>query len=476
MRTARHLNKTNRHQTEPAKCTLQEVEGTGYMLTTKTFKKKEQPQVIPPPQLPPQSEYLADEYVHNLQQQLYFLDAEIRFVQDRAGVEPNSDGPSVDAAIRRLRRAIAMYEEETNKKIKDLQEKTKQLINDQGDVDEAAAVDGLSQADHFEIDELQKQEIAFIEEVSPINLHHLQVKYYDNMGEFNGQQQDALTHEIEEQKAIRDQQEGDISNVRVNLVEDRDQRKALLQQIRNAYQSKYNALEQKDILEILAEEPDIPAPNMSLDNIKSRNAKLEMEIVSLEAAKKDAINGLGDLLEKNAKLVAEFNVLKAKAERGRSIKNNMEKKFNNDINTKKDENKKQKDLIEQLRKKKREIKAEIQQSAEECNKQFGVLNNLEAQCNLLKNLISFKKNQIEDIEKENSGTTKDIENIRVNIEDVRKNLDQLTHTIGEAEEKMKALETQVEANSKDPRCNKLNLPKELAALLENLTAVKKQIE
>ena len=146
------------------------------------------------------------------------------------------------------------------------------------------------------------------------------------------------------------------------------------------------------------------------------------------------------------------------------------------LNKAKKENDDLKALIEQLRQKKRDIKAKIKESAEECNKQFNILNNIEAESGLLKGTIEFKKSQIDEVEKLNSITSKEIADISKNIEDVRLNLDQLATTIGEAEEKMKQIESQVESNSKDPRCSKLNLPKELAALLDNLTAVKQQIQ
>ena len=57
---------------------------------------------------------------------------------------------------------------------------------------------------------------------------------------------------------------------------------------------------------------------------------------------------------------------------------------------------------------------------------------------------------------------------------VRKKIYSLLSSLS-AEEKMKQLESQVESNSKDPRCCKLNIPKELSSLLDNLTAVKQQI-
>lgn len=475
MRTTRTKTRTGKRAGEPAKCTLQEVEGTGFVLTTKTLKKTPPPKEIPPQQNPPQGEYLADEYVHNLQQQLYFLDAEIRFVKDRAGVEPNQDGPSVDSAIRRLRRAIAMYEEETNKKIKDIQKQTQELIAESDEVDEAGAVDVLAQANKFEMDELQKHEIAFVESASPINLRQVQVEHAKVMEEYNNQQQQVLNQAVDEQKAIREQQESDISNTQVAIVEIRDQRKALIQQIKNAYESKYNALEQKDILQIIEEEPDVKQPNLGIDTIKSRNAKLQMEISSIRQMKQETEQQISDLLLKNAKLQGELNILRAKAERGRGIKSKMEKNYNNDLAKKKKENADQKAIIEQLRQKKRDIKAKIKESAEECNKQFSVLNDIEAECELLKGAIEFKKSQIGEVEKLNETTMNEISEININIEDVRKNLDQLATTISEAEEKMKQLESEVESNSKDPRCCKLNPPKELASLLENLTAVKQQI-
>ena len=474
MRTAK-ARKSARRPGEPAKCTLQELDD-GYILTTKQLKKTSPKKPVPPPQNPPQGEYLADEYVHNLQQQLYFLDAEIRFVKDRAGVEPNQDGPSIDASIRRLRRAIAMYEEETNKKIAQIQKETKQLNKEENEVDEAAAVDNLTQANKFEQDELQKHEIAYVESASPINLRQVQFDHSKVMTEFNNQQQQVLDQSVQEQKALRDQQESDISNTQVAIIEIRDQRKALIQQIKDAYAQKYKAMEDKDLMQILEEEPDYKMPNVPADNFKSRNAKVQMEIQSIKQSKKEVKQQIAELLMKNAKLQGDLNILKAKAERGRAIKKKMEKNFNDALDKAKKENDDQKALIEQLRQKKRDIKAKIKESAEECNKQFNILNNIEAESGLLKGTIEFKKSQIDEIEKQNEITTKEIADISNNIEDVRLNLDQLATTIGEAEEKMKQLESRVESNSKDPRCSKLNLPKELEALLDNLTAVKQQIQ
>lgn len=458
----------------PPNVTVHELEEKQYILTARPPVKLNTQEVVLPPQNPPQGEYLADEYVRNLQQQLYFLNAELRFLQDRSGTT-NADGPGIDASIRRLRKAMAQYEEETNKKIAKITDDISERRVDISNVNETAALDVLADANVRERDELQTNEIAFVESAALNMLNQVKLKHSDANKDFLAAQRQALEDIVETQKSEREQFESDLSKAVESIVNLKDQRKAYYNDIENLIRNKFKSAESKDILIIVSSEPEIPQPNVSISTLKSKNAKIEVELRSVKESRKEAKKQLKDLLEKNAKLYSEFNILEAKAKRGRSIKDTMINKFTQPLQKQTDESNAVLEELESLRNQKRDLINKIKDSTEECTNLFNKYNELLSESEQIKSVIAFKQSEVDLTNSENEGTMNEINGISSNIVDVRKDLDDLTNKIAEADEKLKKLQTLVARNAEDPRSQMLNLPKELQALLDNLTSVKKQI-
>jgi len=471
---SRQQSDTKKKPNATSKCTLQEVEGKGLILTTKEPKKTINQPAIPPPQNPPQGEFLADEYVHNLQQQMYFLDAELRFLRDRTGVN-EQDVPSVDSAIRRLRRAIAMHEEETNKKIESIEMNIEKMRIQSNEIDENAALNDLDRADEYERLELANQESAFVETTSPIRTKQILKEHIDNLDQFHHSQKDVLSKYVQQQEATREQQEKESHSTAEKIVLVGDQRKLLLNKLKQSYENRRKYQEDRDILQILGKEEVIQAPNMSISTIHSQNAKVKLELVAIQKSQEETRKQIADLLMKNNQLVSEINIIRSKVERGKSIKEEMEKKFEASLAKKRKKNMENKAKIEELRKQKKEVKNKIIEVSTNCNKGFSEINNIYSEIQVLNETIDFKKKQKSELESQQDGAKQEIELITSEISALRNEIDQIATEIAEADEERKKLETLVEINKSDPKCSVLSPPAELTSLLRNLNAVKDAI-
>ena len=460
--------------TDTSKCTLQEIQGKGLCLTTIEPKKSPRVKTVPPPQNPPQGEYLADEYINNLQQQLYFLDAELRFLKDRTGID-QKDVPSVDSAIRRLRRAMAMYEEETLKKINEIKNQTEIKKKEIEELNENEYLNKLEKSNNEEYLKLQDLESDFIDNISTKFLHKNQINFYDNFTNFLDLEKNKFLNYINQQNLNRDEIEKDSLIIKEKIIKTSDQRKLLLNQLKQSIESKRKKQEEKDILQIIGNEPELPSPNITLNAINSKNAKIKLDIQSLKKNKKEIKEQIFELLKKNSILNSEINIIKVKVERNKKIKEQMELKFEKSLNKKIIKNKKQLNQIEEIRKEKKEIKKKIIESSEKCNEFILKVNKLYSEIEYINDNINFQNQQKQIIIKNNENLKNEINLIKNNINNIRNNIDIITNKIAESNEIKSKLKKLIEINQNDPRYNKINTPNELNSLLNNLNAVKNQI-
>jgi hypothetical protein len=239
---------------------------------------------MPTVQTPPQGELLATEYVHNLQQQLYFLNAELRFLHDRSGIDSGPDGLSVDASIRRLRRACAMHEEETNKRIQELERQIAELTQAIQAVDENRAVEVLSLADSREREGLANLENAFVEMAGEILVRQIDQDNSEIDAAFRDSHKALMLEDLDERTQHLANEQGEVRGIEERLKELRTLRKQLLGQCKQSIKNRQYYEEEAYVLTLVANEPDRTADNPPKTAILAKNAKIEMDLKAALAA------------------------------------------------------------------------------------------------------------------------------------------------------------------------------------------------
>lgn len=440
-------------------------------VSTKKPKKPQVQHTEPPIVDPPQAKMLAQEYVHNLEQQIYFLDAEIRFLRDRSGTDDRPDDTSVDAAIRRLRRAIAMHEEETNRKIETLQGDIQKRRIDTENIDLSIATDKLENANVQEMEKDNTLKETYIETARKIHMNQLVHSHYNNVANFIEVTKDSLLQTLEESKARRTQQEEDLKQIENKLEELRDGRKSTMAKFYESIHNKRMSEEVSDLLTIIGNEEEKPPPNLPLTQIKSKNAKIEREIEAAIASQNEIQEQIDQLMEKNVRLKAELNQITAKVERAQAIKSKMEKQFGPKLLETKSTNEKQVNEIANLKKTRKEVKAKLAESNGLISLYSQQINQLKNEQALLQNVTYFKREQKAKIIELNETTQEEIQSLEEDIKLMQMQLDELSNMVANSAEKQKKAETLVRINLQDERCQMEKLPPELAQLYESLTAV-----
>lgn len=454
------------------KCTLRGDARTGLRLSTRDDPKPKQEIVIPPPQAPPQAKALVSEYVDSLEKQLYMVNAELRFAKDRAGVDLPADTMSVDSAIRRLRMACAMHEEETLKKISALQNETQQIAQKTQEINQQRALEILEIADEREMDEMKSLEEAFVEFSSDINKQILQKAHYDTAKDFFDGQQNSIKQGYDSLKAQNAQEDADYKTITTNIYNLKHTEKNLLSDINESIRAKRLQEEKLDFLNIDGKKPKKGPPNMPIAQLNAKNAKLEYEVKATLDDRAEMERQVDILLEKNVQLKAEFNEVKARLEEARRIRGESDKMFTAKYNITKQTNDQQRIDLANIKKMKKEMKAEIENLMQNYSKQISEVNNMQNQQQMLNEVIHYKKGEIEKLAEENEQSKVELNTIIDTITELRKELDDTAHQIAKASEKLRNAQVISEINAKDKRCSLEDVPPELSNLLETLVAVK----
>lgn len=441
-------------------------------VSTKKTKRQIEPPEQPEIMNPPQADMLAKEYVHNLEQQLYFLEAEIRFLHDRSGVdEKNLDETSVDAAIRRLRRAIAMHEEETNKKLEKLTNEIKEQEEEIENIDENIGEERLQIADEKEKENVNTLCETFVDDARKIIMKQIVHDHYDNVADFLEKTKDNLLRSAEEYKARRATAEEDLRQINKRLDDIRAARKTIIIKVNESVRNKRQFEEEAEILNILEHEEEQPPPNTPVTAINAQNAKVEKDLEAAKATRDEIKEQIEQLLEKNVKLKAEYNIVTAKVERARAIKGQMEKQFAGKLSEAKKDNEKRKVELANIKKARKQVKEQIEAQRAQIEANIALTNKYMQEKVLLVDVVNFKREQISKIDAENETTAGIIQVLKEETEQMQLSIDELAKMLTEASEKHKHIETLVNINKQDERCQLDKLPPELTQLYESLTAV-----
>jgi hypothetical protein len=441
-------------------------------------KKPVQPQPAPiqlPVQNPPQGEMLATEYIHNLQQQLYFLNAELRFLHDRSGVDQGPDGLSVDASIRRLRRACATHEEETNKRIQEYEKHIAELNQQIQEIDEARAIEELNLADTREREGLEQLENAFIEVASEVSFRQLRSDFNESVERFSDDQQASLTNKLESQKAHLAAQREELSAVQDRVLNLKKSRKQILVQLRDSIRNRHLQEEEADYLNVVASEPDRPPENPSLAAIQAKNAKTEMDLKATLATRNEAEHQVDTLLEKNVRLKASLNIANRDLESVRFYRDSMGQTYRDRYNLAKKASEEQLTELGALKRSRTDMKQEISALSQAFQEAVERINHCQSEREYRQAQINFHVKQQNELNELNEATKRELHALSDQIRERREMLDDIVRETATAAEEERRIQVLVEINSKDPKCHLKDPPAGLSQLLESLTVVRTAI-
>jgi chromosome segregation ATPase len=426
-------------------------------------------------QTPPQGEVLATEYVHNLQQQLYFLNAELRFLHDRSGVDSGPDGLSVDASIRRLRRACAMHEEETNKRIQELERQIGELTQATQAVDESRALEVLALADGREREGLSNLENAFVEMAGEVLVRQIEQDKFAIGESFRASHKAAMLDSLDERsKHIADEQQ-EVRGIEGQLEELRKVRKRLLGQCKESIKNRRYCEEEADVLTIVANEPERALDNPAKATLLAKNAKIEMDLKAALAARNEVEHHVDLLLEKNVRLKAQLNIANRELERARYLEENMNRTLAAKYAAMRKAADDQTAELTALKRHRKETKQEIAGAAIRLNELAAKVTQFQVEQEFHQTVTGFREKQKANIDEENEQTKRAIHGLADRICELREKLDRLAHEVADAAEAQRSVTVLVEINNRDPRCALNDPPPELEKLLESLTAVKQSM-
>ncbi|KAK8891213.1 hypothetical protein M9Y10_028420 [Tritrichomonas musculus] len=445
-----------------------------YLSTSKPQKTPQQQPKLPPSQVPPQAEALATEYAHNLQQQLYFLDAELKFLQDRSTID-GPEGPSVDASIRRLRNASCLKEEETNKEIQEKQDLIADYKNKIDKIKEEKGHELLQSANERESEGLEALENAFVEVASELKTKEYQSNYSNQANEFIQNLETSMKDFLENQKNTLDTESRDFDEVNSRIDELRQQRKQILNAFNTSIKNKSLQDEEIDVINIIVSEPDKPPPNVPLSTINAKNAKLEMQLKATLSSRGEIEQQVDLLLEKNIELKATLNQVNATLARAKWMKEEMEKAYLERYEATKKLYDEKLAEIAALKRMRKEMKAEIFNLTKQINKGTAIKNQKNSEEQMNRELIDFNNQVRSKIDEENEQTKREINAVNERISQMREQLDSLAIQITEAGEQFKQFDVQMKINEENPMCQPQEIPPELQVLFESLTAVKEAI-
>ncbi|EAX96757.1 hypothetical protein TVAG_288570 [Trichomonas vaginalis G3] len=453
------------------KCTLRGDAQT-LRLSTRDDPKPKKEVVIPPAQYAPQGSVLAAEYVDNLKKQLYMLNAELRFAKDRAGVDLPPGQMSVDSAIRRLRMACAMHEEETNKKITELQNETNNIAQKASAINQNQALEELEIANERELEEMKSLEEAYVEFSNDIHVQNFQKTQYEKAKGFFENQFNVIQQGYETLKSQNEQHYQDLQTIDKNIYNLKKQKNELLKGINDSIREKRLQEEKVDFIAINSKKPKTGPPNMTIAAINTKIAKLEYELKAMLDQRKEMEHQVDVLLEKNVQLKAEYNDTKARLDEAHRIKAETENMFTAKYNITKKANDEQRLELEAVKKNRKEMKMEIQNLLKTYSDQISQVNTFQNTQQMLTEVIHFKKDFIDDINAENEQAKIELNAIIDENTELRKELNDVSHKLAAASEKLRNAQVIAEINEKDKNCSLENIPPELNQLLQSVVAVK----
>ena len=457
------------------KATVRGDARSGFHISTRDDPKPKQETVNLPLQAPPQAKALVNEYVDSLEKQLYLVNAELRFAKDRACVDMPPDTMSVDSAIRRLRMAYSMHEEETLKKITELQNETQQYAQKIQQINQDRALEVLDIADEREIEEMKSLEEAFVEFAQDINLQALQKAHYEEAKGFFDNQRNSIQQGYDTLKNQNAQEDEDYKTLLANIMNLKRSEKNFLDDINESIRNKRLQEEKYDFFGIENRKPKAPPPNIPLPTLNAKNAKLEYELKAVIDERGEMERQVDVLLEKNVQLKAEYNEAKARVEEARRIKAETDKMCTAKYNLTKQTNDNQRVELAQMKQSKREMKQEIEKLLQDYSEKISEINNMQNQKQMLTEVINYKNGIIQEVSEANEQSKVELNILMDSLTDLRKELDETSHQIAKASEKLRNVQVISEINSRDKRCSLENVPPELTQLLETLVAVKGKI-
>ena len=477
--TSRNLKSrtsNSKQEVYPAICKRRGKSPTNMHLSTKPIPKSKPKTETIPQKNPPQSELLVTEYVHNMKQQLFLLESEVRLLKDRAGVEDDVHGaPSIDNSIRKLRRALAQRELETNAKIEEYKKQIEEQnrINDSLDLSKSTEI--LQKANDHENETLSEAESGFVIQTSQITKSQLEAQHYEKLGQFIDEKRDEITEVLNQKKNDRSAKENEERELEKQLDDLRAARKALIEKLKNSISNKRNAEEEGDLVDLLSQQPELPPPNLSIATIKADNAKVEQQLQGAIRDRDDLQEQMVQLLNINVHLKAELKELESKVKESKIFKENMEKKFATITKRARETHDQYEAEYKKLKEEKKELKKQIKPLKAQWIEFCKQISSMEDEQLLFVQTADFKK-QDKALNDTNCDSIKlEIEGYQTRIEEARSEIDRLTSLIGEASEKAKKLEEMVEMNNADPKCKLESIPPELKQLLDSINAVKDQI-
>ncbi|KAH0791625.1 hypothetical protein GPJ56_004472 [Histomonas meleagridis] len=445
-------------------------------LSTRSKKSpKRTERAIDPPQAPPQGELLATEYIHNLQQQLYFLNAELRFLKDRSGINQDGNALSVDASISRLRRACAVHEEKTNQEVKNYELAISDLTDKINSINENKAFKKLDTADSHETEVTTNLENAFLDIGGDIQSTYLQSKFNRLSQTFYDVQSESFLNSISQQNDIKQEEKVQNQRIQTNITELKSTMKKLLCNCMKSIKNNRIQEEHINTIASIAREDEFPTPNIPKSLLDAKNAKVKLELQSTLETRKEIESQVDLLLEKNVKLKSELNIINSQIERAKYYKEETEKKISNKYKEMKGTYNETMNEINALKRNRKEMKNEIEQLKKEFNETLKIIDKEKSDFEMNQQIIEFIKKEKEKVDKKNDKIKNDINDKEEEIEKLKNELHSITLKIAEAGEKQKEISVLVELNNKDPKYKLKKLTPELKQLLESLTAVKEDI-
>lgn len=450
MNVKRDLNRKSNNKKIP-KATVHGDSRNGFYISTRDSninenREEQNLQVIPPPQAPPQGRMLATEYAANLEKELYLLNAEIRFAKDRAFLDVDEEGMSVDSAIRRLRMACTMHEEETNKHITELQRKITEISENAKLIDQENALNILNHANENERVEMESLQNAFTIYSNEINLQNLQREHNNIAKIFHNNQKSSVAQgysDITGELKVKSEELKEM-NERINNLKDTKQQ--LLKDIVSSIREKRMYEEKQDFLAINSKDSRDTPPNTPLAQLHVKNAKLEQELKNMLQDRTEMEHQVDVLLEKNVQIKAEYNETRARLEEARRIKVESDKMFTKKYDAVKKVVDAQNEELEQLRAQKKMMKTEIADMVKSYSEFISKINDIQNQQQMLQEVINFKKQERIKTEESNEESKIELNNLIVEVDGLRKELDDYAQHVAKALEQKRRAEVTAEMN------------------------------
>ena len=448
-----------------------------HLSTSRPPKQTFQPPTLPPSSYgaPPQGEAIASEYIHNLQQQLYVLNAELRFLHDRSGVDEGPEGLSVDASIRRLRIACSCKEEETNKEIQKKEQEITELQQKIESINIDKARSKLKAADEREKEGLENLENAFVEVASELKTREYQSENAEAAKLFINSLGNSMKDFLDSQQKTHENENKDFQEIKARVDALKQKRKEIIAAYQNSIKNKGLQEEDFDMINLIVSEPERPPPNIPISVINAKNAKLEMQLKATLNSRDEVEQQVDLLLEKNVELKASLNQVNDQITRAKWMKEEMERLFSDRYHAARKAYDEKLAEMAALKRMRKEMQAELNNLSKQFNKAIAIKNQKDSEEQMNKELITFNNQQRKKIDEENEQTKREINTINSQISDMRRELDEITKQITDAGEKLRNATVLVEINEKNPMCQVQETPPELQTLFESLTAVREAI-